>query len=135
MIFRGVAFLMTLVMLYAVVVQLNDPDSIFWLCLYSASVITSALVVSGLSIQPFLWLLLGVYSGAVVWLSPAFPNTSIDAFGALTMRGSVEELVRELWGMIICAIWTLAMIIHGKNRLSTTADEESHDYSMEQSWH
>ena len=61
MIFRGVAFLMTLVMLYAVVVQLNDPDSVFWVILYGATVLTSALVVAGMRIQPFLWLLLGVY--------------------------------------------------------------------------
>lgn len=134
MIFRGVAFLMTLVMLYAVVVQLNDPDSVFWVILYGATVLTSALVVAGMRIQPFLWLLLGVYLAAVLWLSPALPNTSLEAFAALSMKGSVEELVRELWGMVFCAVWTLVMIMHGRERHDPRGHDDEAEIPWEQSW-
>ncbi|MDO6459930.1 transmembrane 220 family protein [Granulosicoccaceae sp. 1_MG-2023] len=134
MLFRSFAFLMTLLMLYAVLVQFNDPDSYFWIGLYGASVLASAFCVAGVAIQPLLWLLLGVYLAAVVWLSPAFPNTSLEAFAAVGMKGATEEMVRELWGMVICALWTTAMIYRGRRRRPRARDEDEANLVLEESW-
>ena len=37
---------------------------------------------------------------------PSLPDTSLDAFSSVGMSGERDELVRELWGLIICAVWT-----------------------------
>jgi hypothetical protein len=93
-----------------VAVQLNDPDPEVWVLLYAASAVLSLL--AGLDRLP-VWPIAGmlvVYLGGILWLAPSFVDTSLDAFGSIGMSSEREELVRELWGLVICAVWCGALL-------------------------
>ncbi len=110
MIFKLITVIMIILFGYAIAVQLNDPDPYFWVALYGISLIASLGVLVALPMPGVLWVALGIYVAAIAWLSPNFANTSIEAFAAIGMKGDQEELVRELWGMVICALWTCVLI-------------------------
>ncbi len=101
---------------YTIVVQFNNPDPFFWIALYGLSVLTSIGSLVSLPMPGVLWIILGIYTAAIVWLSPHFSNTSLDAFTDIGMKGMEEALVRELWGMVICALWTCVLLFHERKK-------------------
>ncbi len=100
-----------LMMAYAILVQFNDPDVYFWICLYAVSLVTTALIFAGYSNRSMLWMTMGLYLAAIAWLSPSFVHTSLEAFASVGMKSVQDEKVRELWGMVICAVWTAVLLL------------------------
>lgn len=115
MIFKFFAVLMIVLFSYAIVVQFNDPDTAYWIALYAISLLTTVLAVINVSLGGFYWLVLGIYLASVAWLSPNFSSTSLEAFAAVGMDNIQQELVRELWGMVICAAWAVVLVIRDSN--------------------
>ncbi len=125
MLFKLLSILMITMFGIAIVVQFNDPDPIFWVALYGLALLISVGALIDLPMPGVLWLVLGVYLAAAAWLSPNFANTSLEAFAAVGMKGLEEELVRELWGMVICAIWTGILVIREGKKNDYYDDTES----------
>ena len=103
---------MVLFFIMAFAVQFNDPDGSVWMLMYGAILITTLLNIFKHSnnIYWVLFPLLIVYGIGVFQWSGSFEHTSIDAFMAVGMKNILQEEVRELWGLVICFIWTIVMI-------------------------
>lgn len=114
MFFKFLSYFMMAFSLMSSVVQLNDADWPMWLSIYAAILIATVLKLfyTGIQLRWFLVVLLLVYGFGVVYWSGSFSNTSLDAFKAVGMKGELEERVRELWGLVICFIWTIVLTIH-----------------------
>ncbi len=131
MIFKLLTTLMIAMFTYAIVVQFNDPDTMFWSAMYGIALVTSIAAFMNVSARGMLWIAFGMYAAAVVWLFPAFEHSSLEAFASVGMKNVQQEMVRELWGMVICACWTMILIIHDgikfpahKNSDSTTSEAD-----------
>ena len=110
MIFKAFAVLMIALFSYAIVVQFNDPDTTYWIILYTISLLTTVFALTNVALGGLYWLVLGIFLASVAWLSPSFAHTSLDAFAAVGMDNLEQELVRELWGMVICALWAVVLV-------------------------
>jgi hypothetical protein len=99
--------------LMSVVVQFNDPDWPMWMLAYGAILLATVLITfnAGIKLWWFLITLLLLYAFGVFQWSNSFANTSLDAFMAVGMKNAVEEGVRELWGLVICLVWTIVLVI------------------------
>lgn len=96
----------------AMAVQLNDPDPVLWIGLYGIAATLSGLAVLGRESWWATAAALCIYLAGVVYLLPSLPDTSLDAFSSVGMSGERDELVRELWGLIICVIWMGVLLVH-----------------------
>ncbi len=114
MFFKILSYLMVLFFIMSVVVQFNDPDKAGWVFAYSVILLTTLFNVFKQSDKTrwVLYLLLAVYGAGVFLWSGSFEHTSMDAFMAVGMKNIIQEEVRELWGLVICLIWTIVMIIN-----------------------
>jgi len=94
----------------SMIVQLNDPDPVIWVALYGAAAALSLLAaLDRYHFWPTL-AVLALYAVGILYLSPALRDTSLDAFAAVGMENERQELVREFWGLIICAMWCGALL-------------------------
>ncbi|MBW2421126.1 MAG: transmembrane 220 family protein [Deltaproteobacteria bacterium] len=99
------SLVMCLFFVLAIAVQLNDPDPLRWIALYGIAAALSALAALGRGLPWLTAASLVLYLAGVVYLLPSLPDTSLEAFSSIGMSGERDELVRELWGLIICAVW------------------------------
>ena len=125
MVFRFLTVLMMVVFTYAIIVQFNDSDPLFWVALYGISLVTSVAAFVSLSMRGMLWIAFGIYFAAVLWMSPNFTHTSMEAFASVGMNSERDELVRELWGMVICTLWTLVLLIYDRKRFPAYSQDAS----------
>ena len=102
-------------LVFAAVVQYNDPDPYAWLVLYLAA--------AGVSFAalwfPDLWKLPAVVAvGAFVWaatLVPTVTQTSFpDLFQSWEMMSREMEEGREFWGLLSVASWTTYLVHRGR---------------------
>ena len=102
-------------LLFAAVVQYNDPDPYAWLVLYLAA--------AGVSFAalwfPDLWKLPAVVAvGAFIWaatLVPTVTQTSFpDLFQSWEMMSREMEEGREFWGLLSVASWTTYLVHRGR---------------------
>jgi len=100
------SFIAFLLFLSAACVQLNDPDPFLWISIYGSIAILSLASVFNHYYPSSTLILTFIYLFAVIWLSPNFLNTSLDAFASVQMKNELHELVRESWGLLICLIWS-----------------------------
>ncbi len=114
MLFRFLSYVMMAFFLVSVLVQFNDPDWPLWMLAYGAILMVTVLITFNVDIKVrwVLITLLLLYGFGVFQWSDSFANTSLDAFMAVGMNNAVEEGVRELWGLVICLIWTIVLVIH-----------------------
>lgn len=114
MLFKTVSYLMMAFFMMSLIVQFNDPDWLFWIMVYGAILVTTLLK----TFKPAQWLqwvlliLVLLYGYGVFHWSDSFSHTSLDAFKSVGMKDSVAENVRELWGLVICLVWTVVMGVH-----------------------
>jgi hypothetical protein len=105
---------MVLYFLMSVGVQYNDPDGTVWMLVYGAVLIITLFNIFSRNYR-ILWILypmLIAYGVGVFQWSGSFEHTSLDAFMAVGMKNIIQEEVRELWGLVICFIWTIVLIIN-----------------------
>lgn len=111
MLFKLINSVMVLMFVFAIFVQFNDPDPLLWIALYGAVLSACIAQYINMNLGKGLYLLALVYAAGIAYLSPSFTDTSMHAFGSVGMDSMQDELVRELWGLIICLIWTGVLIL------------------------
>ncbi|MFO0688155.1 MAG: transmembrane 220 family protein [Myxococcota bacterium] len=109
----GLFFLLFLV---AVVVQYNDPDPALWMAGYGvAAVLSLAGFFGRFPILPNL--LAGLAFG--LWflsLAATLPGAPLEAFTSFKMTAASHEEPREAIGLLLAAVWTLALAARGRRR-------------------
>ena len=104
-----------MLLVFAAVVQYNDPDPYAWLVLYLAA--------AGVSFAtlwfPYLWKIPAVVAvGAFVWaatLVPTVTQTSFpDLFQSWEMMSREMEEGREFLGLLSVASWTTYLVHRGR---------------------
>ncbi len=105
---------MALYFLMSIGVQYNDPDGTVWMFVYGAILIITLFNIFNRShkIRWVLYPMLIAYGAGVFQWADSFEHTSLDAFMAVGMKNVIQEEVRELWGLVICFIWTIVLIIN-----------------------
>jgi len=106
---------LSILFLFAAVLQYNDPDPLQWIFIYGLSALTCGLFAwkSGPLILPaitgvvsFIWMifLFVVLQGApdaIIWA---------DVFGEASMKTESVELTREILGLFIIFVWMTVLI-------------------------
>ena len=87
----GVAFLL---FASALAVQYNDPNPLIWMLVYGSIAALSIAAIADFYFPRLTTALVLVYLVAVLWLSPNFLNTSLEAFSSVDMKNLEHELVR-----------------------------------------
>jgi hypothetical protein len=115
MFWRALNLLMALLFAFSVVVQYNDPDPIRWMAIYGA-----AMVVSGLTAwHPLLlpWFAPAIVAVvALVWAATISPRALgriplSEMFRSWEMKDSTVEENREMFGLLIVAVWMIVVMI------------------------
>ena len=107
-----------LFLLMSIAVQYNDPDGPLWMLLYSVLLLVTLyhLYRPEQDIRVILLFLGLLYGAGVVLYSGSFGDTSLDAFKGVGMNSLVDEKVRELWGLVICFVWSVLLLIHNNRK-------------------
>jgi hypothetical protein len=113
MIYRVISGLMTLLFLFSVVVQYNDPDPYLWMPEYGAAAIVSAWAVVR---RPPWWVpavvLIPTLIWGAMWIPRVIGHTTLgDVFGTIGMNNVHAEEGRELLGLAIVASWMLVVLM------------------------
>ena len=105
--------LMLVMFVFSAVVQVNDPDPVAWIAIYTAAAMVCALVLAG---RQRWWVAAIVGAVALVWaatLSPRVigivPFTSM--FEKFEMKDIHIEESREMYGLSIVAAWMLVVAL------------------------
>lgn len=107
-----------LLFVLAVIVNLNDPDPIAWVLIYAAAAWTSFLAVLG---RPSRALASAVAAVALLWAATIVPRVVGkvpfgDMFGAWEMQNAGVEESREMYGLLLIALWMAAIALRGRRR-------------------
>ena len=119
--FRLVHAAMALLFLFGAIVQFNDPDPLRWVAIYVAAAVSCALAAAK-RVPPWLPIVIG--GVALLWaltLAPrAFPNVRIlEMFAAWEMANERIEQAREMYGLLLIAIYmaAIAVVEHRRARV------------------
>lgn len=96
---------------YAIAVQRNDPDPLFWMAAYAPAAFASLAAVGGLLHTPTLAVVAALYAALFAFMSPALQHMSLEAFGPAGMQSEELEQVREALGLLICLGWSVALLV------------------------
>ena len=114
MVFRGLAALMAVLLAFAAAVNLNDPDAVRWVAIYGAACIVSILVALVGGVPPWVPGIVGAIGlvWAVVW-SRRVERFDLYAhmFDEWKMTSIAIEEARETCGLLIVALWMLAILL------------------------
>ena len=104
---------MTVMFAASVVVQYNDPDPLPWMLVYG-----SGAVVAGLEVVRRARVLLAAVVGLVAlgWAGSIAPRVLGkvpfgDMFGAFEMKHTGIEESREMYGLLLIAVWMAAVTV------------------------
>lgn len=104
---------MTLLFVASVIVQYNDPDPLWWFVIYG-----SAALLAGLEMvrRAPAALALAVGLGALGWALSIAPRVIGkipfgDMFGAFEMKNTGIEESREMYGLMLIAVWMAAVSV------------------------
>ena len=116
MIFKVLNGIMIVLFVLALIVQSNDPDPLLWMLVYGVAAALSVAALLKFRLRPVLLSYMAVCASGVIYLSPRFAATSIQAFASVGMSSSIEEEVRELWGLLICLAWSAVLYVHSRKQ-------------------
>jgi hypothetical protein len=116
MIFKLLNGVMTILFVLAILVQSNDPDPVLWMLVYGVAAALCVATLLKFRLRPVLIAFMAVCVTGVIYLSPRFADTSMQAFASVGMNSIIEEEVRELWGLVICLAWSVVLYVHARNR-------------------
>jgi hypothetical protein len=110
--------LMALMFAFSVVVQMNDPDPVLWMAMYAAATAVAVLEVRRKA--PW-WAACGVGIIALIWAGTIAPRVLgvvpfASMFEEFEMKNLAVEESREMYGLLIVAIWMLAIEWAGMRR-------------------
>ena len=97
----------------SVAVQLNDPDPLPWMAIYGGAVIIALLEIIR-RVRPVFPALLSVT--ALAWAATIAPRVIgrvplAEMFGAFEMKNAGVEESREMYGLLLVALWMAAVAI------------------------
>lgn len=115
--------LMTLAFAASVVVQYNDPDPLPWMAVYGAAALISGLEATR-RVRPVFPALLSAV--ALVWAATIAPRVLGevpfgDMFAEFEMRNPGIEESREMYGLLLVAVWLAAVAIAAWRRRARLA--------------
>lgn len=104
----------------AVAVQFNDPDPIRWITIYGLAAIGCSLSLAGRGGRRFPGAVAAI---AFAWAATIAPRVigrvPFEAmFGAWEMKNSGVEESREMYGLLLVAIWMMVLALRAKPRLT-----------------
>lgn len=107
-----------LLFVFAVVVQFNDPDPLKWVLIYAAAAWTSVLSALGRVTR---LLPSGVAAVALLWAATIVPRVVgqvpfADMFREWEMQNAGVEESRELYGLILIALWMASVAMRATRR-------------------
>lgn len=121
---RVINVVMCLVFVLCVVVQVNDPDPMFWVIVYGYSAVVTGMAAAN---RYTVLAAIGVplYLVGVVYYMPGWNVDSILLLREAKMNSPEVELAREAFGLLICAAWmgVLAVVGHKRGRGPTGGEE------------
>jgi hypothetical protein len=102
----------------SVVVQVNDPDPLPWMGIYGAAAII-ALLECTRQVRPVFPALLSIT--ALGWAATIAPRVIgkvpfAEMFGAFEMKNVGVEESREMYGLLLVALWMAAVALAGWRR-------------------
>ena len=102
----------------SVVVQVNDPDPLPWMAIYGGAAII-ALLECTRQVRPVFPALLSVT--ALGWAATIAPRVIgrvpfAEMFGAFEMKNVGVEESREMYGLLLVALWMAAVALAGWRR-------------------
>jgi hypothetical protein len=103
---RWLDLAMALLFAFAIAVQYNDPDPLFWMVLYTPPALLSWLAFRGRYRFEVTALAFAVYVALTLYWSPALLQARPSSFTSWHMGTLADEEVRETSGIALCAIWT-----------------------------
>ena len=114
---------MLLAFIFSVIVQFNDPDPLLWAAIYAG-----AAVACGLELRRRTPLLLpaSVAAVALAWAATIAPRVIgqvrfASMFAEFEMANAGVEESREMYGLVLIAIWMIAVAIAAWRRRAAVA--------------
>jgi hypothetical protein len=105
--------IMALMFAASVIVQINDPDPIAWMLVYGGAALISGLEVARRA-RPIPAAAVGL--AALMWAA-TIPQRVVgtvpfaDMFGGFEMKNQGIEESREMYGLLLIAIWMAAVAV------------------------
>ena len=120
--FRLLNGAMALLFLFGAAVQYNDPDPLQWVAIYVAAAIACVLAMFN---RLRWWIAAVVGTLALIWaitfVPVTFPNVRIaELFGAWEMANARVEEGREMYGLLIIAVYMAVLAVATRRRRATT---------------
>jgi hypothetical protein len=111
---------MLVMFVMSIVVQFNDPDPALWITIYLlAAIVTFMSLRNSLPWQGGA----AVAAIALIWAATLAPSVIgkvrfLDMFGAFEMKNEGIELSREMYGLLLIAVWTGFAAFRARRRQS-----------------
>lgn len=115
--------LMFLAFALSVAVQLNDPDRLRWMLIYGAA---AAACLLSLLHRLRWWLPAAIGIVALAWAATIAPRVLRkvpfgEMFGAWEMKSPGIEESREMYGLLIVAVWMGILVLRSRRRSAQRA--------------
>ncbi len=110
MVMRVVSAVMALLFGYAIAVQFNDVDPARWIAMYGVACLLSLLGALDVAPKPLGYAAAALAVLCLVWAGLLAPQAAAEGF-------SIEyEVPREVFGLVIVAFWSGAMVAVARRR-------------------
>ena len=98
---------------FAVIVQFNDPDPFRWVALYALAAAACAL---SLARRLRWWFPAAITAVSLIWAATLAPRVIghvrfLDMFGAFEMKSIAIEESREMYGLLLIAVWMVVLSV------------------------
>jgi hypothetical protein len=116
---------MALLFAFAAALQLNDPDPVQWIAIYSAACVLSLVAFARRRAPPAVAIV--VFAIAILWAALiAFGGPAASEYGhmfdAWEMRSPSVEEAREASGLLIVAGWMMVLFIRARRAAGVGSD-------------
>ncbi len=110
----GANILMLLLFVFSVAVQYNDPDPVRWMSIYGLAAVACGFTLAGHTL-PW-WLTVPVGAVALLWAATIAPRVLgkvpfREMFSAWEMKNIGIEELREMYGLVIVALWMAVLTV------------------------
>ena len=117
-VWRALDAVFALLFMFAVVVQFNDPDPLKWVLIYAAAAWASFLSALGRVTR---LLPSGIAAVALLWAATIVPRVVgrvpfADMFREWEMQNAGVEESRELYGLMLIAVWMASVAMRATRR-------------------
>jgi hypothetical protein len=124
-VWTGANILMLVMFVFSVIVQYNDPDPWVWMPVYGAAAVACGLALAG-KLKWWLPALVGV--GSIAWAATIAPHVFgqvpfMDMFSAWEMKNTGIEESREMYGLLIVAVWMIVLTVAAVRGARARADQ------------